>query len=209
MASSDHTPTKRCSKCGIEKPRTNEFFPRLKRAKDGLHSRCKTCHSANERERYKNDPATRQRQIDYSRQYREDHKHDPLYKAKEHARSVAKWNDPDGKRYFQEYQRRRFSTEEGRKTYRIYVSQRHARVRNAEGQYTKADLELQIKAQSDKKGRLRCWICGGVIAAEYHIDHWMPLVEGGANNAENIRITHPTCNLKKNDKLPSKLGRLL
>lgn len=208
MATPNST-TKRCSTCGVEKPRTNEFFPRLKKAKDGLHSHCKTCHSAKECERYKNDPVTRERQIDYSRQYRHEHKDDPVFKQKEHERSVAKWNNPKTRRYFQDYQRRRFSTEAGRKTYRVYVSKRHARVRNALGRYSEAELTLQIKAQTDKKGKVRCWICGKVIVGKFHIDHWIPLIEGGSNAADNIRITHPSCNLKKNDKLPSKLGRLL
>jgi 5-methylcytosine-specific restriction endonuclease McrA len=37
--------TKRCSKCGENKPRTNEFFHRNCASKDGLYHRCKTCHS--------------------------------------------------------------------------------------------------------------------------------------------------------------------
>lgn len=34
---------KACSRCGLHKPATNEFFGSLRKAKDGLHSSCKKC----------------------------------------------------------------------------------------------------------------------------------------------------------------------
>jgi hypothetical protein len=39
----DYTPTKVCSKCGIEKPATTDFFHRDEKAKDGLSYQCKEC----------------------------------------------------------------------------------------------------------------------------------------------------------------------
>jgi hypothetical protein len=39
-------PTKRCSTCKGEFPRTEEYFYRHGRMKDGLHNVCKKCHSA-------------------------------------------------------------------------------------------------------------------------------------------------------------------
>jgi 5-methylcytosine-specific restriction endonuclease McrA len=44
--SNDTTPTKICSKCGIEKPATTEFFHRSKRTKDGLNTHCKACKAS-------------------------------------------------------------------------------------------------------------------------------------------------------------------
>ncbi len=43
MSSPDHTPTRRCSKCGAEYPASTEYFRRQKGGKYGLTSRCKSC----------------------------------------------------------------------------------------------------------------------------------------------------------------------
>lgn len=45
---------KRCTKCGEEKPATNEFFGACKRVKSGLKSACKECRS----KEYKENPKT-------------------------------------------------------------------------------------------------------------------------------------------------------
>lgn len=88
---------------------------------------------------------------------------------------------------------------------------RRARVLNATGSHTAADILLQRKAQTDKKGRLRCWWCGGIITNDdYHLDHRQPLARGGSNGADNIVISCPTCNLSKNAKTPLEFaGRML
>ena len=39
-------PTKKCGKCGVEKPATSEYFRARKALKDGLSSWCKDCHKA-------------------------------------------------------------------------------------------------------------------------------------------------------------------
>lgn len=43
MDDSSVPPTKRCRKCGEEKPTTTEHFERHKLCKYGLHSQCKAC----------------------------------------------------------------------------------------------------------------------------------------------------------------------
>lgn len=40
---SDYTPKKCCSKCGVEKPATSEYFYKASTCKDGLNTICKTC----------------------------------------------------------------------------------------------------------------------------------------------------------------------
>jgi hypothetical protein len=37
---------KRCSRCGVEKPATGEFFPPNKRRQDGFQSQCRKCAQA-------------------------------------------------------------------------------------------------------------------------------------------------------------------
>lgn len=39
----DILPVRVCTKCGVEKPQTNEFFARLKSGRAGLASQCKAC----------------------------------------------------------------------------------------------------------------------------------------------------------------------
>lgn len=50
MATEPIHPTKPCSKCGVEKPKTTAHFSPLKKARDGLHSWCKVCLAAWRRE---------------------------------------------------------------------------------------------------------------------------------------------------------------
>jgi hypothetical protein len=44
-----------------------------------------------------------------------------------------------------------------------------------------------------------CVRCGAT--SNLHFDHEIPLVKGGGNHAENIRLLCETCNLKKGDRL--------
>lgn len=52
----------------------------------------------------------------------------------------------------------------------------------------------------DKK---RCYLCGEEIkhwnGEQMHIDHAQPFSKGGSNDVENLRSTHPHCNLRKSD----------
>lgn len=60
-------------------------------------------------------------------------------------------------------------------------------------------------------GELRGWIdaspkvcayCDMDCSMAFHVDHYFPLSKGGKHEIENLRIACPTCNLKKNAKLP-------
>lgn len=90
-------------------------------------------------------------------------------------------------------------------------ARRRARILNSPGSHTSADILLQRKAQTDKKGRLHCWWCGKIIKDEdYHLDHVIPLSRGGSNGADNIVLSCPKCNLAKSAKNPQEFaGRLI
>jgi 5-methylcytosine-specific restriction endonuclease McrA len=47
-----------------------------------------------------------------------------------------------------------------------------------------------------------CFYCGSDCGARFHVDHFMPLTKGGAHVLTNLRIACPSCNLRKNAKLP-------
>jgi 5-methylcytosine-specific restriction endonuclease McrA len=52
-----------------------------------------------------------------------------------------------------------------------------------------------------------CAICDGpVINEPAHIDHIVPLAEGGTHTYNNLQFTHARCNLAKGAKLLKKVG---
>lgn len=78
----------------------------------------------------------------------------------------------------------------------------------ADGSHTGEDIKRLMALQ-----RGRCAHCGESIASRYHADHIVPLKLGGTNDANNIQLLCPTCNLKKGAKHPivfaQQSGRLL
>lgn len=121
----------------------------------------------------------------------------------------------DGRRYYElnTEQRREYNRRYGQthpETRRVRWQRRRARKLAASGSHTAEDVRIQIRSQTDAKGKLRCWWCGKIIKGSYHIDHRIPLSRGGNNDAKNLCITHVKCNLRKRDKLPHEYnGRLL
>lgn len=81
---------------------------------------------------------------------------------------------------------------------RSYVRNRRAKINQSEGSHTGADIEKIFNGQ---KGF--CWWCGkDMTDTGYHVDHRIPISRGGSNGPENLVISCPPCNLKKNDKMP-------
>ena len=46
-----------------------------------------------------------------------------------------------------------------------------------------------------------CGICKLIIEDKYHLDHKTPLARGGLHVVENLQLTHPSCNMRKGQKL--------
>lgn len=63
---------------------------------------------------------------------------------------------------------------------------------------TKLDID---KTQIENWESRICGICNKLIENKFHIDHKTPLAKGGLHVVENLQLAHPTCNLKKGDKL--------
>lgn len=72
---------------------------------------------------------------------------------------------------------------------------RRAREKNAEGSFTKEQIEALYEEQDEL-----CAYCDVPLNGNYHIDHVQPLSRGGSNFIENIVISCPTCNLSKGSK---------
>lgn len=195
----DITKPKRCSICGfeIDREHADKYFPHDKSKRDGLRSHCKNCTHKEHLARAK---TRREENRLYAHQYYQSHRQERLIWQRAYYNAHSK-EDTERKRQWRK-------TPEGKLTVRIRASKRRHLLQKSSG-YTKSDVQLQIKAQTDKKGHLRCWWCGKPIIGAYHIDHVIPLVKGGSNNPENIVISHGKCNQKKGAKLPSEFaGRL-
>lgn len=68
--------------------------------------------------------------------------------------------------------------------------------------------ELYRKAKEDPK--VRCYLCKKLIPIDHrHVDHIVPLSQGGAHRSSNLAVACDECNLKKSAKLPEEIGLLL
>lgn len=74
----------------------------------------------------------------------------------------------------------------------VVNNRRRARKLLAEGEFTNTDIENLLNYPY-------CVYCGNELD-DYHVDHITPLSKGGSNNLENLALTCPRCNLRKNDK---------
>ena len=60
-----------------------------------------------------------------------------------------------------------------------------------------------IRKVKREHGYLRCFVCGkGVLEREATVEHIVPIAKGGADELENLAISHALCNVTKADKLP-------
>lgn len=193
----DTTSVKICTKCHQTFPETTEYFQPMKRYKNGLYSQCRKC--------------SRERITRYERRHPE--------KVAARKREWRKANPEKVKRHKSESQKRNRASanirqkrwrdthpNEVREVTRIFQHRR----RHAGSKFTRADVELQKKAQTDKKGVLHCWWCGNPIMGKYHIDHRIAIVNGGTNDPGNLCLAHPQCNQAKSNRTPGEfMGRLL
>lgn len=84
-----------------------------------------------------------------------------------------------------------------------HTRKRRARLANAEGEHTGADV---VRLWHRQRGE--CVRCGGRFGKRpddggYHVDHVTPLSRGGSNWPRNLQLLCPTCNVQKNDKTPA------
>lgn len=125
----------------------------------------------------------------------------------EHARAVSRRAATDWRIRHPDKEREKHTAwrRENPLVVRAQAHRRRARLRAAVGDYTAEDVRAIYAQQGG-----RCWWCGVSVGDDYHIDHRIPLVKGGSNDANNIVIACPSCNLSKGGKMPHEwIGRLL
>jgi hypothetical protein len=183
---------KLCGHCNQEFPATTDYFYPNNTGSGGLSSECRECRKQLGRKYYE---ANRQKVLGGEKRRRTEHKDEArIRRAKKYAAN------PEQAR-----ERTREWKLENPERNRANVRNRRARLRNAVGTVTAKDIHLQYKAQGG-----RCWWCGCELHNAYHVDHRIPLIVSNDNSPGNICLTCPTCNLRKNAKMPWEFnGRLL
>lgn len=203
-------PTKTCTRCGLQKPATTEYWSRAKRGKFGLQAVCKDCLRT---ERAVDAPIARARTAAWrtanpvraresmaraNAQRRTAHRkyhHEWYIRNSETVRArVANYQRENRAKVYAAKARRRA---EAPHIHRASARRRKALLRNAPGTHTAQDVLAQYQRQQG-----RCWWCAQHVSALYHVDHVIPLARGGANDASNIVIACPRCNCSRKDKLP-------
>lgn len=232
MATDDSTtPLQQCSRCLRTLPATPDHF-RLDKRRARFRSRCRDCDRASAAEyRAHNREADLTRKLRWYYQnrerasatkkawYRSHQEHVAEYREahREHYRRLRKaryWRQSNKERQAGlEYRRanpqkvserlRRYRAEHPEKE-RAHAAKRRALKSQSHGTHTPADVALQYRSQCG-----RCWWCGTDVGEDYHVDHLIPLTRGGGNGPENLVISCPSCNMRRQDKLASEwAGRL-
>lgn len=197
-----------CEKCKIEKSLTE--FPKNKTRKDGLSNWCKNCSYE-----YHKQYTKTIKYKEYWKQYKKSSKYKENDKLlyKKHRESKLKYQikyskSAIGKEKLKYYRRTKKYKEykknwellnvEKRKTYNQNC---RAKRQSAEGNFTVQDIRIKLLEQKSK-----CYYCNKDFVSTtackkgYHIEHKIPLARNGTNYPENICLSCPTCNFKKNAK---------
>lgn len=129
------------------------------------------------------------------------------------------WANPDHRRAISRMAAQRWRTnhpeedrekhkkwkQENKEQVRVSSHRRRAAILRASGSHTAEDVKRIYEQQGG-----RCYWCQKELNGIYHIDHRIPLSRGGSNDASNLVIACPTCNMRKGSKLPYEwCGRLL
>lgn len=219
---------KRCSVCKKER---DDFSPD-KRAKDGLQSACRECSRKRQAEKRAADiDADRAKRRDYyarnreavlrrnsawraenrdavcaeKRKYYQRVKDTPEYRA--YVAQQQAVNADRKREYDKEYIKRNRPRIMARR--HVWLNRNRAlrrailqkydtkrRTQEAAGASSRA-VATWLSAQPKV-----CVYCGVDCADKFHVDHFMPLARGGKHEIANLRVACPTCNLRKNAKLP-------
>lgn len=75
---------------------------------------------------------------------------------------------------------------------RVSNQRRRAKMRQADGRHTAADVRRILREQDG-----RCAYCGCDLSGGFHEDHKVPLARGGSNWPQNICCACPDCNVAK------------
>jgi 5-methylcytosine-specific restriction endonuclease McrA len=201
--------TKVCTKCGVEKPATTEYFYKARLGKYGLFATCKNCkrelfrdsqkkYREEHKEQYRYWQNTwRENNKEHEKEYRENYYKENKETIKERNRECRKgWDskyDKNNKDRIKEFKRNYRKTERGKLMAIKSFQKRRARKRELESSFT-------IKQWNRCKEYFNniCCYCGK--DKELTQDHFIPLVNGGEYTKNNIVPCCLSCNSSKGNK---------
>lgn len=174
-----------CSTCGHVKP-VSEFVANASK-KDGIDAKCKTCASQLTLAWQKDNP---ERKLELTRQWYAKHRE----AARERARSYYAEHMEERKEYNRRWARENLEAmqEKGRR--------RRARKAGADV----GDVPADVRDILYERQEGRCVYCGLPLSEGdgIHLDHVVPLAQGGAHSMENLVLACAPCNLSKGAKTP-------
>lgn len=174
--------TKTCTKCKVEKAKSE--FHQDKQKSDGLRPICKACTNAQINARNRKDPAPSRKRV---REWQ--------LKNREYVRAqAAQWRIDNAEHIKQLNAAYR---ENNKERCLAHGANRRARKRGAEGSVSPDIIPKLLKLQ---KGKCPC--CGKPLGKDFHLDHIVPLIEGGTNADNNMQLLRKKCNLQKSRKDP-------
>lgn len=158
------------------------------------------------RERWSNrkdDPDVRARKREHNREYFQEHKDHLVAEKRGYLRQyhVERMKDPQQREKQREYGRQ--YARDNLEKMKAHTRNRRARLRDAEGTHTAADVLRILEVQG-----FRCFWCGDDLSGGRHtVDHYIPIIRGGSNGPENIVGACATCNYTKRDMMPDAFRR--
>lgn len=174
--------TKKCSKCGEEKPIIE--FHKSKRGKYGVHSLCKICDSIKRKKYSESRPGydkNRKKEYYYSNKEIEHQRHKTwVEKNREHIRNWAK-----------EYDKSRCKNDEKYKLKKII----RGRIHRGFDTYSKSGKTKSCKEYGIDFDAIFNHI-GPRPDKSYHLDHIIPLSLFDLDNPEHVRLAHLPENLR-------------
>jgi 5-methylcytosine-specific restriction endonuclease McrA len=199
---------KTCPKCNQTKPYSDWGKNRSK--KDGLASQCKKCHAQKSAEWRKENPdeqKRRSREQFAKRRERENNRRKQRY-----------WDNWELERQ-KARERYQVTAEKQRETSRQWRANNPEKLavqnRSTRARRKNVFSEPYTKEQVLAKWGTDCHLCGKPIdlqAPRYngtpgwekglHLDHVIPLINGGHDTLDNVKPAHGLCNLKKGKMKP-------
>lgn len=205
--------TKFCHHCQTVKP-LDDFYNH-RRTPDGKTSQCKVCMTS-----YRTSSSVVARSRVTKKENYIRNRARVLTKRKEYvkisaAKIAAYLRTPDGKAAIARANRRQYEknktahNERSREHARANVAMHRAYKHSYKSKKRSAFVEAVDVAEVYERDMGLCQICGLPVGpGEFHLDHRIPISRGGKHSMLNTQTSHATCNLRKNDKLPSECAHL-
>lgn len=173
---------KTCTKCKDEKPVS--AFTKDKQKRDGLRPICKICTNEQINAKNRANPERNRAKVKAWKERNSDY-------VKERA---AQWRAENAEHLKNLNAAYRANNKD---KCLVHGANRRARKRAAVGSVSRDIIPKLLALQ---KGKCPC--CGKHLGKDFHLDHIVPLVEGGTNADSNMQLLRSKCNLQKNRKHP-------